>query len=109
MGGRALRLPAGATYLLNLRTQGKRPAGHVVVTDDPIVRRLNMHFGVYTLLAEPGVSDFRCVHGLPVIVWCLGDDVLGLVESVCEARPSELGVMTWEACRAFPKAFLEAA
>ena len=104
-----MRLPEGAALLIRLRENRKRPAGHVVVTDDAAVAKLNRMAGVYVLHAQPGVSDFRCVIGLPVIVWCLGDDVLGIVESVAEARPSELGVMSWAACKAFPKAFARAA
>lgn len=104
-----MRKPLGADELIALRLAGKRPASHVVVTGSPVVSRLNKKAGCFVLFAGPGVWDFRCVYGLPVIVWCFEDDQLGLVESVAQAKPSELGWMSWEACKAFPQAFKEAA
>ncbi len=94
-----MRQPIGAAELIKLRLAGKRPASPIVVTDTPVVSQLNKKMGSFVLFAEPGAYDMRCIHGLPVIVWCFGDDQLGIVESVARAEPSELGVMSWEATK----------
>lgn len=98
-----MRLPVGAKELIAMRLAGKRPAGHIVVTDAPVVSRLNRMAGVFALFVDsPGAWDMRCVHGLPVIVWCFGEDQLGIVESVAQADPAELGVMSWQSVTKFP-------
>jgi len=88
-----MRLANGASQLHAIRLRGKCPTPHVVVTDQSFIARLNASYGVFCLIAGPGVWDMRCLHGLEVIVWCYGDDLLGLVESIALAEPSELRVM----------------
>lgn len=110
-----MRQPQGAAELIELRMARKRPRAHVVVTDSPLIAKLSRNAGVLALLAGPGAWDMRCLHALCVIVWCLTDacvidgDLLGLVESVAQAEPSELFVMSWGATKAFPTEFRRAA
>jgi hypothetical protein len=88
-----MRQPRGASELIRARLMGKRPDSDIVITDLPEIAKLNRAFGQFVLTAGPGEWDMRCVHGLPVIVWCWTDDLLGLVESVMQAEPSHFGLM----------------
>jgi hypothetical protein len=109
-----MRQPQGAAELIQLRMAGKRPVRDVVVTDSDVIAMLNGNAGAFALIAGPGAWDFRCLHGLYVVVWCLSEawvidgDQLGLIESVAQAEPLELVVMSWEATKAFPAEFRRA-
>jgi hypothetical protein len=105
----------GATELIDMRLTRKRPLHSIVVTDCPPISRLSREAGCHVLFVERGAYDFTCVRNLPVLVWCLSEawtiqgDQLGLIESIAQARPSSLQVMSWDAVKAFPEEFKRAA
>lgn len=88
-----MRQPRGAEDLMKLRSRGKRPLA-VVVTDNKDFARCAVSLtGQLALEAGPGEWDMRSIHALPVVVWSISDDLLGLVESIDICDPESITVI----------------
>lgn len=87
--------PFGADTLEQMRMQGKRPAGFIVVTECPGIARTARQRGFYPLTFSAGKEyDWRAVRGLrvQVVTKLKREAVASICLGIMDAEPENFGV-----------------
>jgi hypothetical protein len=88
-------MPIGGATLAEMRRQGLRPPGFIVVTEDRALATNARSKALYPLVFEPGKDyDWRVVHGLWVHVFSYlkREQVAPICAGIFDVAPSRLGV-----------------
>lgn len=86
-------MPVGGKTLIAMRSQGLRPPGFIVVTEDRELARNARSKELYPLVFDPAeVYDWRLLHGLTahVLTYLKREQVAKVCAGIFDAQPCAL-------------------